>query len=232
MKKISFVVFTAIFVLICSKLFAESGNDVDCNKYCSANYSGINNVNACKKGCAYGVKLTSECKNTEYTTNLSKDKAKGANVAPIGADEMKAAKEAIQALEALQSVVSSGVSYRDYGPRKADTRIIVDRFLNEYKENPVADAIAEAMAHYEAAGSFWKIYFSDNGMTHRNNILLSDETEVKYYLNLYPEIKTKMDEIMSQLNEKESHYVSLSVALSVIWGKAGEAINKARSILK
>jgi hypothetical protein len=142
----------------------------------------------------------------------------------IGADgkEAVAAIDALQALEALHSVVSSGVSYRDYGTRKADAKIIVDRFLNEYKQHPAVDAIKEAMAHYDAAGVFWQMYFDDYG----DYFLPLSDSQVARYAKIYPEIEAKREYIGGR------KLISLTTALNIIWNKASESIDKARSILK
>ncbi len=134
-----------------------------------------------------------------------------------------AAKEAIRALEALQSVVRSGVSYRDYGPRKADARIIVDRFLREYPKHPVAIHINEAMKHYEAAKEIWYKYnFIHEGAKNLPISFLS------VFVDQYPEIESEA----SFTNDFGEKRIILSPTLNIIWNKASESIERARSVLR
>jgi hypothetical protein len=219
MKNILFVAFVLAFILVPTLVFCSES---ECNKYCLIAFKDINNINACNVGCSYGMKQFSACKNTELTSQLNKTKPKGSAKTPIGVEEKAAAKEALQALEALQSVVNSGVSYRDYGTRKLDTRIIIDRFLNEYKQNPAADAIKEAMTHYENAENIWQDYFS--GTDNSNDFL--PYSDVAIYEQFYPELKEQVKIIV------DLHMIYLPTALSIIWNKASEAIDKTRSILK
>ena len=46
--------------------------------------------------------------------------------------------EVLAALKGLQSVVSAGVTYRDYGPRVADTDVRVDRAFETPTVSPSA----------------------------------------------------------------------------------------------
>lgn len=71
-----------------------------------------------------------------------------------------AAKEAIHALEALQSVVRSGVSYWDYYQKMIDARIVADRFLREYPKHPAALYISSAIYYYESARDLWGLYIA------------------------------------------------------------------------
>jgi hypothetical protein len=134
-----------------------------------------------------------------------------------------AAKNALSALEALQSVVESGVSYRDYGTRAADAKIVVDRFLNNYPKHPAVGPIADAMMHYKAAGSFWEIYFSND---YDHDFLLLSDPQVALYVNSYPEIESKATDMSGR------KMIYLAYALNIIWNKASESIAKARSVLK
>ena len=76
------------------------------------------------------------------------------------------ARKALDALYALQSVVSSGVTYQEYGRRVNDARIAVDRFL---RAQPVdralgsQEAIRGAIEEYEGAAVEWgeKLAVSD-----------------------------------------------------------------------
>jgi hypothetical protein len=65
--------------------------------------------------------------------------------------------EALRALKDLQSVVSSGVTYRDYGSRVADASIAVDRFLETpaSEDQDARSAAREAISFYKLAGHVW-----------------------------------------------------------------------------
>lgn len=145
--------------------------------------------------------------------------------AAIGAEAkgITAAKEALRALEALQSIVESGVSYRDYGSRKADAKVIVDRFLNEFPKHPAAIPIAAAMEHFADAGDFWSIYFSSD---YKHDFLLVSDPQVQIYAKQYPEIESKATDIAGR------RMIYLTYALNAIWNKASESIGEARSAMK
>jgi hypothetical protein len=72
------------------------------------------------------------------------------------------AQGALDALRALKSVTTAGVTYRDYQPRLLDARVAVDKYL----ATPATDetkALREAMqatlASYELAGRAWGLRF-------------------------------------------------------------------------
>lgn len=145
--------------------------------------------------------------------------------AAIGAEAkgITAAKEALRALETLQSIVESGVSYRDYGSRKADAKVIVDRFLNEFPKHPAAVPIAAAMEHYADAGGFWAIYFSNN---YTHDFLLLSDPQVAIYAKQYSEIESKATDVAGR------QMIYLPYALNAIWNKASESIAEAKSAMK
>lgn len=149
------------------------------------------------------------------TLMLSGESVEGTNVS--------AAKEALRALETLQSVVKSGVTYRDYGPRRADAQVIVDRFLNESPNHPAAAPISTAMRHYANAGSFWEVYFSNE---YRNDFLPLSDPQVAVYAKIYPEIESNAFTILGR------KMIYLPYALSVIWNKASESISEARKVMR
>ncbi len=73
------------------------------------------------------------------------------------------AKEALTALEALRSVTTGGVTYRDYAPRVSDAKIIVDRFLHGQNDDPSRAAIADALNFYVAASTAWSYRIRNQG---------------------------------------------------------------------
>ena len=65
--------------------------------------------------------------------------------------------EGLEAVKALQSIVSSGVSYRDYAPRVLDARVRVDKYLESVRGSgsPSAIHLSMAMTYYEMASAAW-----------------------------------------------------------------------------
>jgi hypothetical protein len=75
-----------------------------------------------------------------------------ASVATAPAD---AQGEALKALRTLESGTSAGMTYRDYAPRVADTKAVVDRYLSGKPEGEAVQGIAVAMGYYVIASSSW-----------------------------------------------------------------------------
>jgi hypothetical protein len=81
---------------------------------------------------------------------LSTSTTQKSNQAPEGA------KNAIQALRALQSVLGSGVNYKEYRTRLGDTKIKVDQFLGDKSANPeLKKHMSSALGYYMAAALVW-----------------------------------------------------------------------------
>lgn len=73
------------------------------------------------------------------------------------ATQISLAGEALQALEALQSVTSSGVTYQEYARRVLDAKVKVDQYLKSpgQDDQRVRTAIGMAMRCYEVASQAW-----------------------------------------------------------------------------
>jgi hypothetical protein len=67
------------------------------------------------------------------------------------------ARDALDALRGLQSVVESGLTYRDYATRVLDAKVKVDRYLSSSPNDPpkLRKAIDIAMRENELAGLSW-----------------------------------------------------------------------------
>lgn len=67
------------------------------------------------------------------------------------------AQDALDALRGLQSVVESGLTYRDYATRVLDAKVRVDRYLSSSPKDPLElrKAIEITMREYELAGQTW-----------------------------------------------------------------------------
>lgn len=65
--------------------------------------------------------------------------------------------DALSALKALGSAVSAGLTYRDYVPRVADTKIHVDRAVVDGNTPPAITAsLSDAMSYYILAARLWQ----------------------------------------------------------------------------
>jgi hypothetical protein len=69
------------------------------------------------------------------------------------------ARDALDALRGLQSVVESGLTYRDYATRVLDAKVKVDRYLSSSPNDPpeLRKTIEIAMREYELAGQSWNL---------------------------------------------------------------------------
>ncbi len=69
-----------------------------------------------------------------------------------------AAREALQALEALRSALAAGVNRKEYEPRLEEARKVVDRYLNgsEAADPEFRDPIQAAMRYYLIVDEAWK----------------------------------------------------------------------------
>mgnify|MGYP003374645297 CR=1 FL=1 len=73
-------------------------------------------------------------------------------VAPQEAAYREAATEAVEALHAMESVTTAGVSLENYSRRMGDCRIVVDRFLAKNRQSKVPglnEAISSSLAAYQ-----------------------------------------------------------------------------------
>lgn len=67
--------------------------------------------------------------------------------------------DALDALLALQSVTTSGITFRDYTPRVLDARIKIDQYLRTPENNDVdiRALMKSAMRYYEMAAEYWPL---------------------------------------------------------------------------
>jgi hypothetical protein len=80
--------------------------------------------------------------------------------APTTTQTPSLAREAIQALKAVQSITTSGVNYQQYAPRVLDAKIVTDRYLQspESGDQDTRTAVAGAMRFYEFVARAWNVY--------------------------------------------------------------------------
>jgi hypothetical protein len=137
---------------------------------------------------------------------------------------LKDAKEALQAMEAFDSVIKSGINRLDYNKRKADAQIVVDKFINEHgAENKFSQNLLESLACYDLARSLWDEYIKSN---YSNNFIPTDNDLVILLLNGDTELK----KLVTKITDKE--YIYLDDGLNLYWCRAADLTAKSRQILK
>lgn len=139
--------------------------------------------------------------------------------------EFKAsATRAVESVEAVDSAVTIGTSFNDYGPRVTQAQIDVDHFANEYGSNEaLAVPLKEAVKHYANALAVWDAWLQNSWHTPSKTI--------------YPAIQVLWDEYpeshdyFGNREETKDHLFLKDEALSLLWSKGGEAAKRARAIL-
>jgi len=63
--------------------------------------------------------------------------------------------DALDALKGLNSVTTSGITYRDYAPRVLDAKVRVDRYMASAADGDMKTRIGVAMRYYELASTAW-----------------------------------------------------------------------------
>lgn len=66
-----------------------------------------------------------------------------------------AAKEALSALKALESVTTVGVTYQEYMRRLGDAKIKLDQVSEQIKDPEIRTSVVIAMTFYQGTGQFW-----------------------------------------------------------------------------
>ena len=148
---------------------------------------------------------------------------------PAPSEYVSSAQEAIDALQALHSVVKVGISHRDYPSRLSDCKIKVDKFL---RDNPTEyipgfnTNISQAMKAYEDASEWWDIKFSGDEV---QNFVKEDDSTVRYIFKMYPNMQ---GDLSSEKYGNTEFGYSVDIGLSLLWQYAGEYIDKSEQLLK
>lgn len=136
--------------------------------------------------------------------------------------------DALRALKGLQSATAGGVTYRDYGPRATDAKIIVDRYVEEDKADPepVKASIAASMKYFTLAGSAWSASISRGG---------------NYSFVLDPAVKECAVAVKAigeggrfgggGLSQATIDGIALSVRFQVLWSCAADKLAEAEKLL-
>ena len=153
--------------------------------------------------------------------------------APSVQGQTSAMADALAALKELQSVVSGGVNYRDYGRRVGDAKIRVDRYLQgpDQEDALVKKAIADAMRFYASAALAWSARISNDYLDSRR---VGNDPSVKDC----PHMATVVNEIMearpANTNLPESQVIGIIVGLHFqpLWVCAAEKIAEAELLAR
>ncbi len=155
--------------------------------------------------------------------------------APAASSQPSALGEAMKALKGLQSVVSGGVSYRDYAPRVTDAKVIVDRYLTtaESSEESIRQPISDTMALYVVASTAW------NGRVVRSGAEQFSSAGRDPVLSKCPAAMTAVQELRRRspspgiLGEEYAIGSALAyVGLPALWSCASDRIAEAERALK
>jgi len=137
------------------------------------------------------------------------------------------AKEAIDALQALHSVVKVGISYKDYPGKLADCKIKIDKFL---RDNPTEyvpglnTKIEQAMSAYEDSLTWWDMKFASG---HVANFVDNSNPTVVYCFQVYP----NMGADMSTHRDESGTMYFIDDGLPLLWGYASKYIDEASNLL-
>lgn len=146
----------------------------------------------------------------------------------------ESAKEALRALKKLEARVTSGISYRDYGPAIGDARFEVDLFLDspEAKNKPeLAKAIANAMSHFGTAKSAWGLKFSNpDDQFLKIGAIRKSSSWYSFFLNAYPMADKDASTGGALLSEQGNTYLHIDFLIPIIWAEASKQVKKATEL--
>ena len=138
-------------------------------------------------------------------------------------DLIKQQKEALQSVEALDSAVTSGVTYSDYAKRRADTMAVVDRLIKDYGLSQFAQNLSDSMGWHAEAGLLWSAYLKSKDAS--DNFIPVTDSTVAILLKYYPDLQNCVHTVAGD------KLVYLPQGLSLFWGKAKESSAAARKLL-
>ena len=136
---------------------------------------------------------------------------------------------AMRALKGLHSATTGGITYRDYGPRATDAKIVVDRYVDEDKTDqpPLRDAIAASMRYYTLAGSAWSASISRGG-----NYSFAADPAIRRCAAAESAIKEGRSGFgRGMLDELTLDGIALSVRFQVLWSCAADKLAEAEKLL-
>ena len=136
--------------------------------------------------------------------------------------------DAIRALKGVHSATTGGITYRDYGPRVTDAKIVVDRYLGEDTADapPLREAIGAAMRYYTLAGNAWSASISraaDYGFV--------ADPAVRQCHAAAKVIDEGRTGRRSALPQATLDGISLAVSFQVLWSCAADKLAEAEKLL-
>jgi hypothetical protein len=143
--------------------------------------------------------------------------------------ERQAAIETLDALKAVQSIATTGVSYRDYTSRMLDAKIQVEKFLQaQGGDLELKSRVQNAMTLYLLAGAAWNARIQGNAPA-------LEAIGTQPALQLCPEIQPVLDlppplDIEGSAALKRG--VNVASNLDILWGCASNNITETGQVLK
>jgi hypothetical protein len=138
----------------------------------------------------------------------------------------QSAKNAVVALEKLETRCDAGVSYLDYNIALANAKIPVNFYLEgpEYSRNEaLAASIKKVMSHYEFVGRAWRNAISNGG----NPTLFSAGMESEI-VGKYPITDKSVSEGGARLSNGT---LMKETVFAIIWGTASSELRKVSLLL-
>ena len=147
----------------------------------------------------------------------------------LSSAQRQAANEALQALKALESVTTAGVTYRDYAPRVLDAKVTIDRYLINHRDDDeaIARSIKRAADLYVLASSAWSVStgVSDQVWYDLQRFVPERRAAVA---EMCPAALTVWDEITQN---KRFYGELLRRSLPDLWGCASEALAEVQRLV-
>jgi hypothetical protein len=148
-------------------------------------------------------------------------------------------KEALRALQKLQTRVEVGISYRDYAPALGDAKFEVGLFLKspEAKEKEkLALLINKSMSAHHLALVIWQQYIADlqAGLIMRDSRgALINVKYIRHLTDVFPELINVIENrsVSTSIFRSKGEWVWLSDVLNIIWKDAGKTLEEASNLL-
>jgi len=138
----------------------------------------------------------------------------------IDREYLQDARQALDGLRALKSVVTVGVSYSDYPTRVQDARINVDRFLDRHPREQIPglhQAIRSGMGCFEDAMSLWSVKFEGDGV---EEFIEESSPTMTYLFRRYPRFRSDLN----RDGAKTEFGYFIGSGISTLWAYADDKI--------
>lgn len=136
----------------------------------------------------------------------------------------------VQSAKSLMSAAESGMDYEEYKNMLGDLEMSGDLAVGSLRDSSeMQETIKEIMDYFITAGDVWHIQVLEP----EAKPCITDGTIELLYTSNYPELQTYVDKYKSLIpqatyfdNVSNHDVLSLSEYCQLLWGKAGEEINK------